>query len=64
MYQASISVAVSPAGGAPQRPRLGKAWYLDGPENEASPSLLGELGIVDYAVHLVRTSSRGSADGI
>eukprot|EP00903_Cladosiphon_okamuranus_P013426 g12506.t1 len=58
--QANISVAVAgtPGAGGRRRPRLGKAWYLDAPENEASPSLLAELGIVDYAVRL----ENGSAD--
>lgn len=58
--QASISMAVAGTPGAragdQQGPRLEKAWYLDAPENAASPSLLAELGIVDYAVHLVRTT--------
>ncbi|CAN0273679.1 unnamed protein product, partial [Ectocarpus sp. 4 AP-2014] len=51
--------AAAAAGGgesSTQRPRLCKAWYLDAPENEASPTLLAELGIVDYAVHLEKNS--------
>ncbi|CBJ26428.1 conserved unknown protein [Ectocarpus siliculosus] len=52
MSGAGAGAGAGGGGNSTQRPRLCKAWYLDAPENEASPTLLAELGIVDYAVHL------------
>lgn len=60
---AAAAVASGPAAGTTQaiasnsheqRPRREKAWYLDGPQNDASKALLSELGIVFYELHLVR----------
>ncbi|CAN0118539.1 unnamed protein product [Scytosiphon promiscuus] len=56
--EVNVSSTGGAGAGAVQSPRPGKAWYLDAPQNEASPALLAELGIMDYAVRL----ENGSAD--
>lgn len=61
--EAAAGAGTGEAGPAP-RPRLGKAWYLDAPGNDASPALLAELGIADYAVNLVREGGSRGGDRI
>lgn len=48
----AAAVAAPSRGAVPGR----GAWYLDAPENEASETLLKELGIVLYQVHVVSQS--------
>lgn len=57
---AAAAEAVAVASGQQMPRMLRKSWYLDAPKNDASPSLLAELGIVFYEVRLVRQERRKS----